>query len=306
MPIHVSVVVPTLNRRSALEHVLPTLACQSFDRNNYEILLCDAGSTDGTRELTDSLRIPNLDLVAVTHSGRAAARNAGIRRSQGRIVLFSDADILADPHLIEEHVRTHERYERAAVVGWEVQVASLDEYRRAETDPAARSRLHPPRERPISWLFFLTGNASVRRDALVEAGMFDESFTAYGHEDLELGYRLQRRGTRIVYQPRAVSYHWHPETVDNRAAKKRLSGAATIRFYRKHRDWRILARLGVNPLSLGWQALLPENGRIIRALTARAPRSRLCRAIVLEHAYLSGVREAMAGSIRAVPGERRS
>jgi len=294
MAIRVSLVVPTWNRRETLEHVLPTLAQQTFDPAEYEILLCDAGSTDGTRELVDKLKPANLTLLTLPNLGRASARNAGIRWAQGEIVLFSDADILADPRLIDEHLRAHERHANAAIVGWEVQVGSLDEYRRAAAEPAARSRLHRPRERPLSWLFFLTGNASVRREDLVSAGLFDETFTAYGHEDLELGYRLERRGLRIVYSPVAVSYHWHPESLDERCAKKRLSGEATIRFYRKHRDWHILAKLGVNPFSLGWHAVLPEQGRVMRACRARAVQSRACRAMVLEHAYLSGVRAAMA------------
>jgi GT2 family glycosyltransferase len=293
MAISISVVVPTWNRRQTLEHALPALASQTFDHGAYEILLCDAGSTDGTRELIDRLGIPNLSTITVPNLGRASARNAGIRQARGDIVLFTDADILADSRLVAEHAFAHERHRRAAIVGWEVQVASLDEYRRAMADPAARSRLHAPRERALSWIFFLTGNASVRRDAVLDAGLFDETFTAYGHEDLELGYRLRRKGVRILYQPRAVNYHWHPESLDDRLAKKRLSGAATIRLYRKHRDWRILARLGVNPFSLGWHALLPESGSVIRACHTRAPRSRLCRSIVLEHAYLSGVVEAM-------------
>jgi len=293
MAIRVSVVVPTSNRRATLEHVLPTLMHQAYDPAAYEILLCDAGSTDGTRELVDTLRPANLTLLTLPNRGRASARNAGIRQARGEIVLFTDADILADPRLIGEHARAHERHANAAIVGRVVEVGSLDAYRRAAAEPSARSRVHPPRERPLSWLFFVTGSASVRREVLVGAGLFDEASGAYGHEDLELGYRLQRRGVRIIYWPSAVNYHWHPESLDERSAKKRLSGEATIRFYRKHRDWRILVRLGVNPFSLGWHAVLSEDGRVMRACRARAARSRTCRAMVLEHAYLSGVKAAL-------------
>ena len=44
----ISVVIPTFQRRDSLEVVLPSLLRQSFDPDEYEILLCDAGSTDGT------------------------------------------------------------------------------------------------------------------------------------------------------------------------------------------------------------------------------------------------------------------
>jgi hypothetical protein len=75
---------------------------------------------------------------------------------------------------------------------------------------------------------------------------------------------------------------------------------STVRFYRKHRDWRILARLGVNPLTLGLHALLPENGLVMRRLHRRAATSRLARALVAQHAYLSGVAQA-----RSLPAATR-
>ena len=86
-----------------------------------------------------------------------------------------------------------------AVVGCEVQVDSYDEYLRKSEHPAQRDPLHPPTRKRLSWLYFLTGNASVRRADLERVGGFDESFTGYGHEDLELGYRLEhaRRPDRV-------------------------------------------------------------------------------------------------------------
>jgi glycosyltransferase involved in cell wall biosynthesis len=294
MAIRVSIVVPTWNRRDTLEHVLPTLLAQSCGADSYEVLLCDFASDDGTADLVASLGAPNLRRIVTTRGGRAAVRNEGIRRARGEIVLFTDADILADARLVDEHLAAHARHPDAAVVGWEVQVASIEQYRVAVARPETRRRLHRPGRRRLSWLFFLTGNASVRRTTLERAGLFDESFSDYGHEDLELGYRLSRAGTRIVYNPAAVNYHWHPESLDEKAGKRRLSGRATIRFYRKHRDWRILARLGVNPFSLAWHRALGPGGHAMRSIAMRAGRSRLCRSLVLEHAYLTGVKEALA------------
>ncbi|RPJ59144.1 MAG: glycosyltransferase, partial [Acidobacteria bacterium] len=211
----VSIVVPTLNRRTTLEYVLPTLASQTFDPASYEVLVCDAGSTDGTKELVASIGIRRIRLVASERNGRSAARNAGIASARGELVLFNDADILADARLVEEHLRAHALHPRSAVVGCEVQVDSLEQYRQASRDPARRRRLHPhrPSRRLLPWWFFLTGNASVRRDAVLAAGGFDESFSGYGHEDIELGYRLERAGCRIHYHHAAVSYHWHPQSL---------------------------------------------------------------------------------------------
>ncbi len=54
----------------------------------------------------------------------------------------------------------------------------------------------------ISRAFFATGNASIRKEHLFDAGLFDESFVEYGWEDLELGIRLRRLGLKAVKVPR--------------------------------------------------------------------------------------------------------
>jgi GT2 family glycosyltransferase len=288
-----SVVIPTLNRRETLAYGLPALARQTWPASACEILLCDSGSTDGTGELVDELRIPNLRLLAGENLGRAAARNRGIREAQGDIVVFTDADILADADWLAEHARAHGAANRIAAVGCEVQVDSLEEYQGAVEDPRRRRRLHPDRRRRLSWLFFLTGNASVRRDDLTGAGLFDESFTGYGHEDLELGYRLEKIGLAIRYRPGAVNYHWHRQTFEARLEKMRLAGRSTVRFYQKHRDPWIKLRLGVNPLSRFLHGRLPETGRLVAACRRRHATSALCREIALQHAYLCGVRAAL-------------
>ena len=92
----ISVVIPTFNRRETLERVLPLLANQTLPADQYELLLCDSGSTDGTAELLAELAIPNLRHIRPTENrGRSGARNAGIRGATGEFVLFTDADILA-------------------------------------------------------------------------------------------------------------------------------------------------------------------------------------------------------------------
>ncbi len=285
----ISVVIPTLNRCETLEAVLPSLAAQTLPADQYEILLCDAGTDDETSELVSRLRLPNARVLTCRGLARGPSRNVGIRCARGDIVLFTDADIVAEPDLLERHLRTHERHPGSAVVGCEVRVDSLDEIQAMRADPRRRRTLHPGWKRRLSWLFFVTGNASVPRDALVRAGLFDDAITAYGHEDLELGYRLQRHGVAIRYEPHAVNYHWHPETLGARLAKMEASGRATVAMYRKHRDVRVLLWMGVNPVSWGVHAVLARDGGIER-WRRRAEASPLARTVVLQLAYLSGVK----------------
>ena len=58
----ISVVIPTYNRADSLAVVLPSLLDQTFPAESYELLLCDAGSTDGTEELVKELNDSRLVL----------------------------------------------------------------------------------------------------------------------------------------------------------------------------------------------------------------------------------------------------
>jgi len=289
----VSVVIPTYNRLDTLRRVVPTLLAQDLPSSEYELLVCDSRSTDGTAEYLSRVREmhSNVHHIAGSYSGRAGARNAGIAAAQGDVVIFNDADILASPDLLSIHLRHHRERRGIAVVGLEVQVKDFEEYLYKRDHPATRGHLHPPSRKKLSWLYFLTGNASVRRDDLVRAGSFDEDFTGYGHEDLELGYRLQRMGIEIIYEPAAVNYHCQAVPYEDQKAKMRLAGRSTARFYRKHPDFSVMLNLGMTPLSLGAHSLLTRFPLLLGYIDRRAERSRFARELLLQYHYVSGVKE---------------
>jgi glycosyltransferase involved in cell wall biosynthesis len=293
-----SVVIPTYNRLGMLSVTLPTLLEQDLSEERYELLVCDSNSTDGTAQYLAQVRRahPGVTHLPGDYGGRAAARNAGIRQARGEIVLFNDADILASPDLLSTHLRRHRAKAGIAVVGLEVQVRDLERYAYVRDHPQARGHLHPPSRKKLSWLYFLTGNASVRRSDLLRAGCFDESFTGYGHEDLELGYRLHRIGVQICYEPNAVNYHCQDVAYEDQKEKMRLAGRSTARFYRKHPDVGVMVNLGMTPLSLGAHSMLTRLPGLLAFIERRAEHSRLARELILQYHYVSGIKEARDGT----------
>jgi GT2 family glycosyltransferase len=289
----VSVVIPTYNRLDTLARVIPTLLEQDLAPSRYELLVCDSHSTDGTAEYLSRVREAhsNVSHLAGSYSGRAAARNAGIAAAHGEIVVFNDADIFASPNLLSTHLRRHRERRAIAVVGLEVQVKDFAEYLHKRDHPEDRGHLHPRSRKRLSWLYFLTGNASVRRDDLVRAGCFDEDFTGYGHEDLELGYRLQKMGIAIVYEPDAVNYHCQAVPYEDQKSKMRLAGRSSALFYRKHPDYSVMLNLGMTPISLGAHSLLSRLPVLLGYIDRRAERSRLARELLLQYHYVSGIKE---------------
>lgn len=291
----ISVVIPTYNRLETLAEVIPTLLAQDLPASDFELLICDSNSSDGTAEFLARVRTQhdNVRHLPGAYTGRAMARNAGIDAARGEIVLFNDSDILASPDLLSQHLRHHRKERNVAVVGLEVQVKDLADYAYKRDHPQARGFLHKPTRKRLPWLFFLTGNASVRRDDLLRVGKFDESFTGYGHEDLELGYRLERAGIRILYEPNAVNYHCQDVPHDDQKEKMKLAGRSTVRFYRKHPDFNVRLNLGMTPVSLGLHTVLTHLPGVLGYFDARASNSKFARDLVQQYYYVSGIKAAL-------------
>jgi glycosyltransferase involved in cell wall biosynthesis len=294
--LELSVVIPTYNRLDTLRYVIPSLLEQHLERDAYELLICDSNSNDGTAEYLASVAAnhPNVRHLPGAYTGRAMARNAGIAQANGQVILFNDSDIIADHRLLQTHLEHHRGCRNVAVVGWEVQVSSVDDYRFKRDHPDERGTLHPPSRKTLSWLYFLTGNASVRRDDLIAAGCFDENFTGYGHEDLELGYRLQKAGITILYEPRAVNYHCQDVPHVDQVEKMKLAGRSTVCFYRKHPDFAVMANLGMTPVSLGLHSALTKLPWVLGYFDRRAGESKFARDLVQQYYYVSGIKSALA------------
>ena len=237
----ISVVVSTYNNRRLLRPCLDALLAQDFPAGDYEIIVVDDGSTDGTADMMEAVRAPvAIRCIRQANRGLAAARNLGMRAAMGRIVLFLDSDLWAGPGLLQAH---HRHYPPDAR-GMAVQGRSI-------THPDARRTLFmrvremspdltPRRHQRLSPLHVVGRNFSLLRGDLRAAGGFDEGFPGYGWEDVELAVRLSARGVTIAYEPDALGYHYHAETLESMQRKWRENGKSAVYFWRKHGQPRAL------------------------------------------------------------------
>jgi GT2 family glycosyltransferase len=191
----VSVVVPVRDRSGFMMRCLDSLAAQDFPAENYEVIVCDDGST--VEFAVDMLRpgSPDLRVVRQDCRGPAAARNLGIRESNSPIVVFIDSDVIADKGLIRHLVAA--LAENPDWAGAEACLLPLESARSPMWEgPAATTggRFH-------------TAAIAYRRDALVAAGGLDETFPLPACEDVELAARILPMGP-IGFVPDAKA--WHP------------------------------------------------------------------------------------------------
>lgn len=207
--LRLSVVVPTYNRRERLERVLQALAAQTVSPELLEVVVVDDGSSDGTAARLASLSTPfALVVKSQANGGPAVARNTGILAASGEKVLFLDDDVVPDPVLVEEHLRVHDAEPGDVVVLGTL--SSLPHYAQpwvaweqvqVEKQYTAMTR----GDYAPSYRQFWTGNASVSRAHLIEAGLFDVTYLR--GEDVELGRRLAQRGLEFRFNPRARGLH---------------------------------------------------------------------------------------------------
>lgn len=207
----ISVVIPTYNRLVSLRRVLAGLGGQSLAADRFEVIVVSDGSTDGTDDHLRQARYPfRLELLSQPNAGPAAARNNGVARASGELILFLDDDVLPVPELLARHRAAHAAAGQPAVVFGPL--VTPDDFRmqpwvRWEQDRLAEqyADMAAGRWEPTARQFF-TGNASLGRRYILEAGGFDTRFRRA--EDVELAYRLAGRGLRFVFAPEAVGLHY--------------------------------------------------------------------------------------------------
>jgi glycosyltransferase involved in cell wall biosynthesis len=201
----VSVIVPVKNGERFVEACLSRLERQRYPRERFEIVVVDNGSTDRTRELCARHRVT---LERADTPGPSAARNIGIRRSRGEILLFTDIDCLADEELVLGHALAHLRF---GVVDPAVQVigggiAGVNGSLWALCDDlcswSAQSPALPAR---AVGRCLASANLSVSRGVVEAVGGFDEEL--HCAEDIALCGEARRLGFKLHFEPRARVAH---------------------------------------------------------------------------------------------------
>jgi glycosyltransferase involved in cell wall biosynthesis len=100
----ISIIIPAYNEKKVLENCIESLGAQTY--KDFEIVVVDDGSTDGTLEILKNLKksLLNFKFIKQGHLGAGAARNAGAKLSKGEILVFVDADMAFDKDFLKNLV----------------------------------------------------------------------------------------------------------------------------------------------------------------------------------------------------------
>jgi glycosyltransferase involved in cell wall biosynthesis len=239
-----SVVIPTYNRKPILEKCLKALEMQKLSVStaveDYEVVVVDDGSTDGTVQWLEECKneFPHVQVFEQNHQGPSAARNLGVLQAKGDTIIFIDSDLVVTEVFLQSHAE--------ALVDGQNKVGSDKFFTYGAVINTANFEnptSEPYKITDFSRAFFATGNVAIAKHWLEEAGLFDTGFQLYGWEDLELGVRLKNLGLVLIKCPQAVGYHWHPafsiEEIPSLIDKEIQRGKMGVLFYQKHPTWEV-------------------------------------------------------------------
>lgn len=213
----ITVVVVNHNGGQLLQRCLEAVFAQEV-QGGFEVVLVDNASTDGSLAMAAAL-FPDLRVVALPrNAGFAAGNNAGFEAARGGFLVLLNTDAFVRPGCLAALRAAALSDERAAAVTARLVFAErpgviqnagvllLEDGGGADRGAGEEDLgQYALREEVFG---FCGAAALLKRDALADAGQFDEQFFMY-YEDTDLSWRLRLRGWRIVYEPAAVVEHVH-------------------------------------------------------------------------------------------------
>ncbi len=257
----ISVISAVYNKQREVPFFIRTLQRQTY-KGHVEIIFVDDCSSDDTvtvikRYAADDRRITCLTTEA--NIGQCGARNLGIQRARGDILIIMDGDHVVNRGFLKAHAERHVNCLEADVVigpynietGPEDPLKVLARYEKRPRRCVSEMKLQDPAN-VRSFVNCITRNFSIKRSFLKrldEQPLFDEAFSytaqpdsGFGWEDVEMGFRLYQKGARVDFEPGAFSIHIsHPSTIAEH--HKPVGSIKNFRkLLEKHPDFPLVAK----------------------------------------------------------------
>src|SRR5690554_5672372 len=208
----ISVIIPTLNRYDDLIATLQDLFQQ--DLQDFEVIVIDQSNKKDTSWLK---KFPQNQLIYISSNEKSAslARNIGIKKSSGEVLLFVDDDVLIkDKNFLQKHYRHYQDQKIPGVIGCPLE-QSINQKPRYN-----RHWFSAWREK-MGWLFFpsnygchtfvavgRSNNLSVRRNYAIAVGGMDENYEKGAHrEEADFCMRIYRKYGTFLFDPQARLIH---------------------------------------------------------------------------------------------------
>ena len=254
----VTVIIPAYNAEDIVGDCMEALLAQEDFDGNLHIMVVDDASTDNTVQRVEEFESRARDQGVVLrvfrqtrNQGPATARNRGAEAADDGIIIFTDSDCVPDSRWVAEMVAPFASNDVSAVKGAyrTRQKALVARFAQAEFEARYRMLEAAPH---VDVVF--SYSAAFRKQVFMDVGMFDTGFPVADNEDTDLSYRVASAGYKIIFNPRAIIYHRHPDTLKKYLGKKVSRAYWRVVVYRRFPE-KVL-KDSYTPQSLKLQILL--------------------------------------------------
>lgn len=228
---NLSIVIPSYNGKELLEKFLPSVLeeCKNYSLGKTELIVVDDASSDGTLEY---LKSNFQDVKTIRHSvnrGFSVSANHGVQASKNQIVVLLNNDVeiaegffrFLSPHFEDKTI--------FAVRPCIESGRNRDKHNFAHPRIGGEFRfgfIQVPVEKlgNLRFSFFAGGGASAfDKEKFLELGGFDELFSPFYFEDVDISYRAWKKGWKTIYEPRSLVFHQGGETISKFYSRRQIS-----------------------------------------------------------------------------------
>jgi len=227
-----SIVVPAYNEAAGIEQASRSLAASDYPE--FEVVVVDDGSTDGTGELVDGLGLARVRVLREPNRGKAEALNTAVAASRHGVVVAVDADTVFEPGTLAALVRPLADPKVGAVAG-NTKVGNRRGLlgRWQHIDYVTGFNLDRRLLDVLGCMPTVPGAiGAFRKSALLEVGGFSSDTLA---EDTDVTIALSRRGWRVVYEQEARGFTETPATWNGLWRQRYRWSFGTMQSVWKHR-----------------------------------------------------------------------
>jgi GT2 family glycosyltransferase len=303
-----SVVIPTHRRCHLLPLILgPLLSDEAVD----EVIVVVDGDLDGSYALLQAMASNSEKLhplLRTTSGGAQRAREDGLKRATGVIVLFLDDDVLASHDLGEHHRALHQHREGVVGVGYmpvrQPESTTGDSFSSTLYGVEYEGRCEVYEAEPLEILRSLWwGNVSMRRADVLRVGLVSDGPTMLYHEDQDFGLRCLEAGLVGVFDRGALAAHLHHRDLDGFVRDAFSQGRGMVIVHERHQ-----ATMGPLEPSDFETGLGPLLARVVRLGSSPSRGRLLCNVLqgltrLLGRCHLFGLQLHAAKLLRRV-GQR--
>ena len=197
-----SIIITTWSRKESLKNIIDVLRIQLYPQHQYEIIVCDSNSPDGTSDLIIELIRDNPNLnIKITHSFNSIShkRNQGIKVSRGEFLIFLDDDCIPQENFIENHIKFGQAISDKALISGVIIYKNISLFK-SKSYVRYKQKRHEltnsfTGRRLQKTTSIVAMNLCIKKSYIIDNDIyFNEKICAYGLEDYDFAKKCESAG----------------------------------------------------------------------------------------------------------------